>query len=218
MSETESETKSLDAGGTTGPPEERNVLARVVTIFLGFGTAAIVGACFAGAYFFFPRVDEEPSAVADVMDGMLDIDIPAVFEPRGTIEWNMALVMTMRGAYFEPVDSERNGILLFVQVEGGSGDKPEVREHIENVLWQDGSATEQLVLETESHEERMVLVRGDPVPFVFETATDAQTKTTYRLVHGVVEGVEGPVLIALRMQVDSGWNDETAVAMLRSIR
>ncbi len=218
MSETKSESTSTDERTSSLAPAETNILARVVTIFLGLGTLAILGACLAAAYLFHPRIEEAPSAVGEVMDGMLDVSIPAVFEPRGTIEWNMAFAMTMQGAYFEPIGPEGDGVLVFLQVDSSSGRKPEVRQHIEDVLWQDGSATEELVLETENREERTVIVRGDPVLFVFETATDQTTKKTYRLMHGVVEGHNGLVLIALRMRDDSDWDDETAVAMLRSIR
>ncbi|REJ85796.1 MAG: hypothetical protein DWQ34_03565 [Planctomycetota bacterium] len=218
MSETKPETSSPNGRAASDSLEEKNVLARVVTIFLGLGAVGILGACLAAAYFFSPRVSEDPAAVPEVMDGMLEVDIPAAFEPRGTIEWNMAFAATMQGAYFEPVGADGDGVLLFVQVDSGSGERPAVRQHIEEVLRADGSATAELVLEAESREERAVLIRGEPVPFVFETATDPKTRRTYRLMHGVVEGRNGLVLISLRMRDDANWDEEKAVAMLQSIR
>jgi hypothetical protein len=152
------------------------------------------------------------------MDELLEIDIPASFEPRGTIEWNLAFMLSLRGSYYETADRSREGVLMFIGVDGGSLNKPNVRAHVERVLNEKSNGTVSLAPEG-APDERMIAVRGESVPFTFETGVEPSTKNRYRLIHGVVDGRRGgEVLIALRIKQDGDWNDEVAVKMIESIR
>ncbi|MND04774.1 hypothetical protein D3C83_252010 [compost metagenome] len=57
--------------------------------------------------------------------------------------------------------------------------------------------------------------------FEFETRTAPKVRNkpqaSYRLIHGVVSGRAGPVLIVLRAPLDGNWNDAIAERMLGSI-
>jgi hypothetical protein len=177
------------------------------------------------------------------------VEVPPVFAPRGTIEWNVAFAMSMRAAYYDyaPVGAkpgtgvissqERGGStsaataemtpvpgfdgeLVFVGVDHKFQDKPDVRRHIELVLQKQGAGTLELPLERV--ESRIIPIAGEPVAFEFETRTAPKVRNkpqaSYRLIHGVVNGRSGPVLIVLRAPLDGNWNDAIAERMLGSIR
>lgn len=201
-------------------PKERALSAPATTalIFLAVGLAGICGVCGGAIYLFQPKLSDDPEAVAPLMDDLLAIDIPAIFEARGTIRWNLAFALSLNGAYYESTDRAREGVLMFVGVDGDSLSKPDVRAHIERVLSEKSNGAVALVPDGVP-EDRMIIVRDRNVPFTFETGVDPATKTRYRLMHGVVEGSRGgEVLVALRIREDADWNDEIAVRMVESIR
>lgn len=188
-----------------------------------------------------PHVTEDPAAVAPLMQELLTVEVPPVFAPRGTIEWNVAFALSMRAAYYDyaPVGAESDrrrhaprdgdhhaegdvydGELVFVGVDHKFQDKPDVTRHIEQVLRKEGAGT--LELPVERVESRIVPIAGEPVAFEFETRTAPKVRNkpqvSYRLIHGVVNGRAGPVLIVLRAPLDGNWNDAIAERMLGSIR
>lgn len=179
---------------------------------------------------FQPRLNEDPAAVAPLQAALLEMDVPAVFRPRGTIEWNLAFAMSIRGAYYDYVPTGQaagpsvapagDGELMLVEVRHRHRDKPDVTEHIERVLRDRGGGPADLVRETT--EVRSFVIGDRLVEFQFETWSAPGGKLdpqrSYRVVRGVVEGPAGPVLIALRVPLDDRWNDEIAVSLLDSIR
>lgn len=192
--------------------------ATVALIFLAVGMIGICAVCGGGVYLFQPHLADDERSVGPLMDDVLSIDVPASFEPRGTIEWNLAFLMSLRGAYYETADRQQEGVLMFLAVEGGSLDKPNVRSHVERVLSEKSNGTVPLTPDGEP-EERMVPIRGEDKPFTFETGVDPSSKVRYRLAHGVVDGENGQeVLVALRIREDAGWDDAATIAMLESIR
>lgn len=208
------------ARGRSGEPAERlrGAPANAALIFLAIGVAGICGLCGGAIWLFQPKLSDDPQAVPPLMDELLEVDIPAIFEPRGTIRWNLAFALSLNGAYYETADRTREGVLMFVGVSGGSLAKPDVRTHVERVLNDKSNSGAALVPEGQP-EERMIVVRDRAAPFTFETGTDPATKNRYRLMHGVVDGRSGgEVLIALRIRQDANWSDELAIRMLESIR
>ena len=196
----------------------RNTPATVALVLLSIGLAAICGTCGGAMYLFQPKLSDDAQRVDPLVDELLQIDIPAAFEPRGTIEWNMAFMLSLRGAYFETSDRSQDGVLMFLGVEGGSLDKPNIRAHVERVLSEKSNGTVRLTPEG-SPEERLISIRGVPTTFTFETGVDPGSKEKYRLMHGVVDGAKGQeVLIALRIKTGPQWDDAVAVGMLESIR
>jgi hypothetical protein len=127
-------------------------------------------------------------------------------------------MLSLDGAYYETTDRAREGVLMFVGVDGGSLNKPAVRTHIERVLNEKSNDSVTLVPDGQP-EDRMIVVRDRAEPFTFESGVDPSTRNRYRLIHGVVEGHNGgEVLIALRIRQDADWNDDIAVKMVESIR
>ena len=222
--------RSSGSSGLTSRDEreasrQRNAPATVVLLFLGIGTLAIVGLCAGGLYLFQPHVSEEPAGATALVNEMLLIDVPddplsdpVAFVPRGTIEWNIAFMMSLRGAYFEADDEQLDGLLMCREGTGASLQKPDVREHVDRVLRERSDGRIQLRSDGPP-EIRLMPVRGVPSEFTFETGTDPATKDAYRLVTGIVPGnLGGEVLIALRIKQTDPWSDAIIARMVESIR
>jgi hypothetical protein len=177
---------------------------------------------------FQPRLSDDPAAATSLQAALLEVDVPAVFTPRGTIEWNLAFAMSIRGAYYDYVpagmateqSSTSDGELMLVEVRHRYRDKPDVVAHIERVLREKGGGPADLA--REGTETRSFFIGEQLVEFQFETWSapggKLDPKRSFRVVRGVVEGQAGPVLIALRVPLDDRWNDDIAVSMLNSLR
>ncbi len=198
------------------PARRPNLFA---TVSAGLGASLLGLACClcgGGLFFFQPEVHDDPSAVPTLMDQMLDVTVPATFAPGGTIEWNVATAMSLRGAYYEYVTGD--GVLMFIEVQQSLATGPDVAAHVDRVLHEKTHGAPELVIDDQASDVREVLVQGELRPFQFDTASDPATEKEYRLIGGVVSGRSGPVLIRLRVPLTEEWNDATAVAMLESVR
>jgi hypothetical protein len=152
----------------------------------------------------------------ELTGSLLDIDVPDEFRPRGTIEWSVGTLGSVRGAYYDV--TEGDGLLMFVAVDSRYSHRAAVREHIERVLRDEGGNPVDLVRD-EPPRTRNVPIRSEAVPFTFETRKDGAGQE-HRLVEGVVEGTGGggQVLIAVRFRNEGPLTDEAVVRMLGSIR
>jgi hypothetical protein len=198
-------------------PTERRArgwLNRALAVLLAGGLVAIgvVGAVAINRVR--PRVVEDPSRVVELTGSLLDVDVPDDFRPRGTIEWSVGTLGSVRGAYYDV--GEGDGLLMFVAVDSRYSHKASVREHIERVLRDEGGDTAGLVRDGPA-QTRDVAIRGEAVPFTFETRRD-KSGQEHRLVEGVVEGTGGQVLIAVRFRSEGPLTEEAVVGMLGSIR
>lgn len=208
-----------------GGPGAAKSPVTVAVVFLAVGSAAICGFCGGALYYFQPHVATDPADVEALLPEMLTISIPASaadgpvqFRPHGTIRWNLAFLVTLRGAYFETVDEKQDGMLMFLEVDGSSLDKPKSRAHVERVLREREGGAGQLV-PTGVSATRSLLVRDQLVDFRFETGIDPATSQKYRMVSGVVTGNRGTeVLIALRVKQEAPWDDALAERMIESIK
>jgi len=206
-------------------PSSRNSPVTVAILFLAVGSTAICGICGGALYYFQPHVSEEPADVQLLMPEMLTITVPespadgpVQFRPQGTIRWNLAFLMTLQGAYFESVIEEQDGVLMFLEVDGSSLDKPNIRNHVERVLRERDGGGAQL-LPTGVPETRALLVRDRLVDFTFENGIDPTNRQKYRMVSGVVTGNRGgEVLIALRIKQSPPWDDALAERMIESVK
>jgi hypothetical protein len=217
MSNQSTPSPSASASGFDAPPAGtfRSKLATIVgtllTVLL-LGTCALCGA---GLYFFQPDVSEEPTAVAPLTARMISVDVPAAFEPRGTIEWDFFWLVLMRGTYYQLTGAE--GMLMFLEVDSRVMDEPDVREHVERTLREKGGGGPPLTI-IESREEQYY-IRGQNVTFLYRVGESPDDHTKHHLVEGVVSGNTGPVLVAFRVAEESWMEIEPLVeATIRSIR
>jgi hypothetical protein len=197
----------------------------VAILFLAVGSTAICGFCGGALYYFQPHISEDSADVQALMAELVTLDVPQVrdsdsiqFVARGTIEWNLAFMITLRGAYFETASAEQDGVLTFLEVHGSSMKKENVRSHVEGILRERDTGGAELtpIGKTET---RALNIRGEPTPFTFEAGVDPVTHTEYRLVNGIVLGNRGgDVLISLRIKNAPPWDDSVAERMIESIQ
>lgn len=204
---------SSDAGGQD---EAESTTPRWVVILLsalGVTLIAVCGICGGGLYYFSPELANDPEQAVALTDQIATVDIPEPFEPAGIIDWNLAFVMQMRGAYYEIPPDE--GLLMLIAVQGPLFRQETLRQHIDRTLRETGGGSTPLVTD-ETTVREITTALGDPVPFEFEKAVDPDTNAIYRMVEGVVTGPAGSILIALRVKQEQ-WNEQSIVEMLRSI-
>lgn len=168
-----------------------------------------------------PRVVEDAARVVELTGSVLDIDVPEQFRPRGTIEWSVGAVGSVRGAYYDVAGAGAgagaDGLLMIIAVDSRYSDRSSVRAHVERVLREEGGDTADLVRQ-ETPRTRNVSIRGEAVPFTFATRKARSSQEEYRLIEGVVEGAAGQVLIAVRFRNGGPLTEEAVVRMLESIR
>ncbi|MBX3436627.1 MAG: hypothetical protein KF861_03985, partial [Planctomycetaceae bacterium] len=173
--------KSRDADHASpgGPNSESESVPRqrssLWTVLVALGFAGVVGSCClcSGAlYRQRPVIRDDPEAAVDLVGRMLSIDIPDVFAPQGTIEWQVPFLVTMRGAYFSRAsDRRRVGELTFLEVESRTVSQPWFRRHVVDSLHQHGAGSgfDLTVLHTET---KIFEIGNSKVPFEFLTAED----------------------------------------------
>lgn len=190
---------------------------RVWTSLLAVAFAAmVVSCCLCGILLMrqWPSFHQDPAAAEALTRQMLAIDIPEVFEPQGTIEWNVLLVLTMRGAYYtHQVD---DGELTLLKLDSPLISQPDFREHVIHALRQNGAGSGFDLNVLHSETKRFDIAGETQVPFQFLRAEDRTTGTERRLVDGVVTGKRGPVLVALWLDEDV-WDEDMVTQLIQSI-
>jgi len=196
----------------------------LAAVFLSVGTIAICGLCGGAMYYFQPHVSEDPASVQPLLDELVTIRIPQSdadpvrFTPRGTIQWNLAFLMSLRGVYFQTADTRQDGVLMFLEVNGASLQKPDVRTHVDRMLKERTGMGSPLKTRGDP-DYQVLMVRGQPAEFTFETAVDPASDVRYRLISGVIPGNRWhDVLITLRVNSEPPWDDSVAISMIESIQ
>ncbi|WP_437202549.1 hypothetical protein [Planctomicrobium sp. SH664] len=189
-------------------------------LLVGGGLAAALlvigcGFCAIGMWWFRPQITEDPEQASQMLQRMVEIHLPADFQPRGTVEWNMGYVLRLKGVYYESHD----GKWLFTAVEVNSrlASDSAVRRHIRETLLQEGAGGTPLIVDNTRTRQESYRINGAPVDFNFETAEDPSTKRIYHLVQGVLNSKSGgQVLVSIRVDADS-WQPEIVQKMLGSL-
>lgn len=189
----------------------------LLVLLAGFVSAMLLlfGCLCGGALWWFrPQIHEEPDRARELLTEIVDIRIPDVYQPQGTVEWNLAFLMDVRGVYYERFVGD--GILTIVEVTSRIGMDDDVRRHIRQTLLEKGGGGAPLVINDAETERRRFEIRGEEVPFTFEIGRDPPSGRTFRIVEGVFDGKAGQVLLSLRVN-EEHWDVGTIVEMLQSI-
>lgn len=215
-----------DAGALppdSGPPGERSagepkqphpVLVLVLGFLSAFGLAACC-LCGGALWWFRPVIHEDPEQARLLTKEIANINIIDSYQPKGTIVWNVAFLLKVRGAYYERFAGD--GLLMLVEVTSRFRTEEDVRRHIRQTLEEKGGGGAPLIVDDSLTKRHQVVIRGEPVEFVFKIGKSAHTGRKYHLVEGVFEGNSGEVLLAMRVD-DDVWNEEEVVQMIRSIQ
>jgi hypothetical protein len=196
-----------------GEGEQRpSRLWMVVWTLCGMSLLGAACLCGVGLYFFRPAFSHDPEHVADVTRELVQIELAEKWEPGGTIEWNVLWMMMFRGAYYEW--KEAQGQLAIVAVDGGVLEQEDVRRHLVRQLQEAGGT---VTLAVDREEVKAIMIDGEAVPFLFQQGTESATNLPIRLVEGVVDSSEGPILIALRMN-QALWDEQQVLHMLSTLK
>ena len=150
-------------------------------------------------YWFRPHLSESPAQAQKLASEILPLEIPSKYRPKGTIDWNLASLISLRGAYFEHVSGQ--GTLMLVEADSRYSHDEVLRQHFQRTLFEEGGGGAPLVVV--DHYDRELTVRDQKLPFHFEIGKEANSEKPIFVVHGVVpgpvrrEGQRSAVLIAL---------------------
>lgn len=183
------------------------------TVFGGF-TLFLCLACGIGLYSFRPVINPDPAAAVKVQEAALDIQIPRmIFEPKGTIDWNVAFILQMRGAYFE--HTKADGEIVLLHADSRFFSSPELVEHVRKTLLDKGGTG--VPLKRDEVVFRELIIQNQSVKFRFEKGRSPTNDKPYYVVDGVVQGKTGQVLIGIRLEADA-WDEAQMMGMLESIK
>ena len=179
-----------------------------------FGGAFLVlcVACGLGLYSFRPVIHASPEAAVEAQQSALDIQVPKIFVPKGTIDWNVAFLLQMHGAYFE--HSLADGEIVLLHADSRFFSSQELRDHVRTTLLDKGGTGVPLKRDDVSFRE--IMIQNQPVKFRFEKGRSPTSDKPYYVVDGVVPGKTGEVLIGIRLEADA-WDESQMMGMLESI-
>lgn len=190
----------------------------VLVLLAGFVSALLLlSACVcAGALWWFrPQIHEDPERARELLAEIIDIEIPESYVPRGTIEWNLAFAISLRGVYYERFVGD--GQLTIVEVTSRMATDDDVRRHIRRTLLEKGGGGAPLLVDPADSQMKMFEINGQEVPFTFDVGRDPPSGRVFHLAEGVVNGKSGLVLLAVRVN-EEHWSEDVIVEMIRSIR
>lgn len=200
----------------TGDAARASRKARLMTVIATAGFVAVIGSCcLCGGTLIYkrPRFISDREAAVSVTREILPVRVPATYSPEGAIRWDLWMLLKMQGAYYTLTDGE--GELSFLEVDSRFIDNAQFRAHILKSLREHGAGGG-FDLAVHSAETRHFEVNGQSVPFQFLAAEDRTSGSKRRLVDGIVEGINGPVMISLWVD-EEFWNPQQVEEIIASI-
>jgi hypothetical protein len=196
---------------TAIPPAPESRRLPLLYFATGLLTSILLGACCIcgiGVWWFRPQIHDNPERAKQLTAQIVDIHIPEAFQPRGTIEWDVAFLLKLRGVYYERYVGD--GTLTLVEVRGRFTSEESIHRHIRQTLLEEGAGGSELTIDRSKTQREIVKISGQEIPFTFDIARDPRTNEVFHLVEGSFEGRHGPVLLSLRID-DAHWKDEVAL-------
>jgi len=160
---------------------------------------------------------EDPVVAAANAKEILDFTPCAGYEPKGTIDWNLLHLISLRGVYYEHRTAD--GLLMILEVATPSlQGYQNVQSHIRNVLQEKNGVSDALVV-SKVVDQLTMTVQGRQRDFAISRAKNPAREIEYRLLEGTVTGKnnQAQVLIGMRV-VESAWNLDAVKEMLTSIQ
>jgi hypothetical protein len=183
-------------------------------IFGGMTLAVFCAVCGVFGYLLFvPKIYQTPAEVDPITQEIVDVNVPAAFQPRLAMKWDNFLYAARVAMYQQ---AQGRGALQFTEISVKIGDKAVAEAQLKQKMSQQDTMDEIKVLRVESSEEREFLVRGQAVKFTFEAGEDVSSSTRYHQVTGQFTGKNGPAALVLQME-DEVWDEAAVVEMLESM-
>ncbi len=185
---------------------------KLTLIILSVGFLTLLLCCGVGTWFtwtLWPNVDNNPAAVNTMAGKILDLKVPAGFEPDVAVSSNTFL-WTLNVATFQRPDKKGVLVLGHVQVKFAQNSPMDFQSRInEDRRLKD--------LKINKTEEREFEVQGKKIKFRFSEATETKTNQPLRAVEGELPVPGGTKFLKLFLHADE-YNDEIAESLIKSIR
>ena len=185
--------------------------AKVLIVLLSLAGVVVLLCCGVGLYIASSfQLDENPAAVAGKTGEIVQIEIPEVFVPRGTVSANL-IVFSIDGVVYE-TEGDPQGTLMLGEFKGLGMDNADVRTEIRRAMRRPDGGDELKITRSETREFE---VRGERVDFTFAEATD-NAGNEYRLVMGSFPTDDGQGILSVEMPAEI-YDEEAIVEMIESI-
>lgn len=186
-----------------------SVIASIVLV------AVIASCCLCSGTIYYkrPRFISDRQTALTVTREILPVRVPAGFTAEGAIRWDLWMLLRMQGAYYTLDAGE--GELSLLEVDSRFIDNARFRAHILKSLREHGAGGG-FDLAVRSVETREFDINGLSVPFNFLAGEDRTTGGKRRLVDGIVDGNNGPVMISLWVD-EEYWDPQLVEQMIASI-
>lgn len=161
------------------------------------------------AYSFWPKISTTPAEVTTLSKEILDLDVPADFNPAMSFVMDN-FIMKMRMVSYN--QKEGKGDLMFGDLQVKAGD-PKQQQQRPDLSGSDSKSKKLHIGETEVKE---LTVRGKAVPFRFSDATD-DSDQKYRVVEGDFQTGTTTTFIKYSIQEDL-YDEEAVTQMIEGIR
>lgn len=197
----------------SAPPPQKvsKGCGKVALIVGGLALVTLMVCCGVGGWMlwsFWPRITTNPAEVQQIAKQILDIKIPADFQPATAMSMERNFAMTMRVASFQ--HKERKGTLVLgsFQMKVGTPDqKPNFTQQMD----------QKLELQMGETKVREFQIRGQKVPFRFTEAVEQSTKKPFRVVEGNLDAPGGGTFLKLIVEEDA-YDEDAVTEMIESIR
>lgn len=190
-------------------------------LVVGFGVLAVV-CCGIFGYFSYrvvqtakDAVSEDPEKIRQVTGEMAQLDMPADFEPK--MSMNFEIPFTGQHVKFAIWSGPSEPEVLMLMSTNVSGSSPEeIQAEFEKAMREQGQQEEGADIQVEKYEVRKFEINGQPAEFNIGQGKDQNSDRECWKVVGSFQGQDGPVFVMLIVDRES-MTEEEIVQLIESL-
>ena len=207
--------ENYDYDAEHGQNDSKGCAGMALWIVLGIAALSLLLCC-AGGFFLYSKFDfevsEDPEAAVALTEEVVEIDIPAGFEPEGLVRMDM-FVMALDLAIYEY--AEAHGMLLVGEIDIVGSDYEDAREEMrESIEQSDVNEEDMRIVSTETREFE---IRGETARFEFTEAESTETGEPFRQVIGAFPGKNRSFAMVWYQLHEDYYDEAAAIRMIESI-
>ncbi len=196
---------------------------KIIIILLCVGGGSMLlccGGCFYIGWKFKEGMSDDPQVVAAVSKDIVDMEIPATFQPRASFKMDFPFVPKVSFAIYA-AQGERGMLMLMNYVDPnakpGEFGEAEEKQLQQQMQQQPGHAARNL--DVGESKTRSFNIRGQKVAVKFVKGVDPQTKAKFRQVSTTFKGKQENSIVILQLQLaEELYKEDEIDKMLKSIK
>jgi len=214
------------------PKKGMSSTSKVLIILGSIGGLCLLACCGGGVFLFYKAKDivsfsVEPATVKKTSEEIILIDIPADYTPTYSMKLSMGMSMKMavyaKGA--APGAQPESMIMLMEMNQpgmaaqgGGKAQRDQMLQQMRQQQAQQGGAGQfNTEINEQSRKTRKFKINGETAEFDFITGTRPQGGNVHQVV-GVFPSKGGGFVLLMIMVPEEGYDEESVVTMIKSIR